>query len=106
MTGIQGFLVGILEEVPPQPHGNSGSRAVLIGDSKVVQDELVDAFMEKFVGDANPKKEPTLEEHDRLFHPDGFNPETDTCKFRDKLKQKDSVDLIYATSDVHHSGIE
>lgn len=106
MTGIQGFLAGILEEVPSHPHENSGSGAVLIPSCKVVQDELLNAFMEKFAWDAKPRKEPTLEEHDRQHHPGGFNPETDTCKFRDKLKQKDSVDLIYATSDVHHSGIE
>ena len=106
MAGIQGFLASILEEVPSKAHENCGSGAGLFCDSKVVQDALVEAFMEKFVGDAKPKKEPTLEEHDRQYHPGGFNPETETCEFREKLKQKDSVDLIYATSDVHHSGIE
>lgn len=106
MIGIQGFLAGILEEVPSQPHVNCGSVEVLVRSPKVAQDELVDAFMEKFASDAKPKREPTLEEHDRQHHPGGFNPETETCKFRENLKKKDSVDLIYATSDVHHSGIE
>lgn len=106
MTGIQGFLAGILEEVPSQPHVNSGSGMVLVRSPKVAQDELVEAFMEKFAADAKPRREPTLEEHDKQHHPGGFNPETETCKFREKLKKKDAVDLIYATSDVHHSGIE
>ena len=106
MTGIQGFLVGILEEVPSQPHLDSGLGAVLITAPKIAEDELVDAFGEKFAEDAKPKKEQTLEEHDKQHHPGGFDPATETCKFRENLKKKDSVDLIYATSDVHHSGIE
>ena len=106
MAGIQGYLVGILEEMPSLSCVNSGTGTVLVRSPKVAQDELIDAFMEKFAWDSKPRKEPTLEEHDRQHHPNGFNPETDTCKFREKLKQKDAVDLIYATSDVHHSGIE
>ena len=106
MAGIQGLLAGILDEVPSQPHKDSGSGAVLVRSQKVVQDELEEAFMEKFASDAKPKREPTLEEHDKQHHPGGFDPSTETCKFREKLKEKDSVDLIYATSDVHHSGIE
>ena len=53
MTGIQGFLAGILEEVPSQPHVNSGSGMVLVRSPKVAQDELVEAFMEKFAADAS-----------------------------------------------------
>lgn len=76
------------------------------GSPKVVQDELFLAFSEKVAEDRKPRRELTLAEHDKIEHPDGFNPKTDTCKFREKLKEKDSVDLIYATSDIHHTGIE
>lgn len=74
--------------------------------ARVVEDELFRAFAEKVAEDDKPKREPTLEEHDKQHHPDGFDPKTDTCKFREKMKEKDSVDLIYATSDVHQTGIE
>ena len=76
------------------------------GSPKVVQDELFLAFSEKVAEDRKPRRELTLAEHDKIEHPDGFDPKTDTCKFREKLKEKDSVDLIYATSDIHHTGIE
>ena len=75
-------------------------------EPKVVEDELVSAFSEKFTEDRKPRKQLTLEEHDKIEHPNGFDPNTMTCKFRENLKKKDAVDLIYATSDVHHSGIE
>lgn len=81
---------------------------------QTVEDELVDAFLSKASLDAaprnqkppQPKKEPTLEEHDRKHHPHGFDPEKNTCKFRERLKELDSADLIYATSDIHHSGLD
>jgi len=38
------------------------------------------------------KKEMTLEEHDKIHHPDGYDPETDTCKLRDDEKKEDSLD--------------
>ena len=97
MTGIQGFLACILEEVPSQPHVNSGSGTVLVRSQKVVQDELVEALMEKVAADAKPRREPTLEEHDRQHHPGGFNPETETCKFRENLKKK-----VYLSSALLH----
>lgn len=93
MTGVQALLFDELEGC----------------SSKVVEDELFDAFFEKFAEDGKPKKPQTLQEHDKQHHPHGFDPETMTCKFRDKMKKitpKDAVDLIYATSDVHMTGIE
>ena len=47
-------------------------------------------------GKAEVKKEtpPTpLEKHDRKYHPDGYE-EGDTCKYREKLKEGDQVDMI------------
>lgn len=93
MTSVQALLFDFLDEQP----------------SKVVEDELLSAFTDKFVEDKKPRKEPTLQEHDKAHHPEGFDPETMTCKFREKMKNvtpKDAVDLIYATSDIHMSGIE
>lgn len=103
--------------------------------SKPTEDEASNERGEKKIVNF-AKTEQTLQAHDRQHHPKGFNPKTMTCKFRDKLlselegKNKenpkgktpkaetsisskkpivfpsDAVDLIYATSDVHHSGIE
>lgn len=90
MIHVQELLFELLDEQP----------------SKMVEDELVTAFTDKI---GKKKKEPTLQEHDKQHHPNGFDPQTMTCKFREKMKQmtgKDAVDLIYATSDVHMSGIE
>lgn len=36
--------------------------------------------------------EQPIEEHDRIHHPDGFDPETDTCKLRDAKEREDSLD--------------
>lgn len=77
--------------------------------SKVAEDEVVDVFLEKFALDGKPKKPKTLQEHDKEVHGGHFDPKTMTCKFREKFKQltsADAADLIYATSDIHHSGIE
>ena len=93
MASIQTLLFEFLEDQP----------------SKVAEDELVDAFSEKISKSGKQKKEPTLQEHDKQHHPHGFDPETMTCKFREKMKKitpKDAADLIYATSDIHMSGIE
>lgn len=106
MTGIQGFLVGILEDIPSPPHLRCGLGTEYDCCPKAVEDELVDAFAEKFAEDGKPRRELTLAEHDKIEHPDGFDPETETCKFRERMKEKDSVDLIYATSDIHQSGLE
>ncbi|MBO6031915.1 MAG: hypothetical protein J6Q22_10780 [Prevotella sp.] len=37
-------------------------------------------------------KEKSLEEHDKEKHPHGFNPETDTCKFRERLSKETESD--------------
>jgi hypothetical protein len=59
---------------------------------KTVQDELVEALMgEAFAEDASPKDK-TLAEHDKEKHPQGFNPKTDTCKFRDRLSKETEAD--------------
>ena len=57
-------------------------------------------------GDEKEKRTPSLKEHDSVFHPDGFDPEHDTCKFREKMAKLDSVDKLYAVSDIHMSGID
>lgn len=93
MESVQTLLFELLDDSP----------------SKDVEDGLIDAFIEKFAEDGLPKKEQTLQEHDKQHHPDGYDPETMTCKFREKMKNltpKDAADLIYATSDIHMSGIE
>ena len=46
---------------------------------------------EAFAEDASPKDK-TLAEHDKEKHPEGFNPKTDTCKFREKLAQETEED--------------
>ena len=106
MTGIQGLLVGMLEDVPSPPHVYCGLGTEHDSYQRVVQDELFDAFSEKFTEDRKPRRELTLAEHDEIEHPNGFDPETETCKFRERMEEKDSVDLIYATSDIHQSGLE
>ena len=50
-----------------------------------------EALLEALVEDAAPK-DMTLEEHDRQHHPKGFNPETDTCKFRERLATETETD--------------
>ena len=50
---------------------------------------------EAYVSDAMPK-EKSLEEHDKEKHPHGFNPKTDTCKFRDRIAtetEEDKADI-------------
>lgn len=47
-----------------------------------------------------------LKEHDKQFHPHGFDPNKDTCKFRERLSKIDDVDQLYAVSDIHHTGID
>lgn len=46
---------------------------------------------EAHVADAMPK-EKSLEEHDKEKHPYGFNPKTDTCKFRDRIATETGED--------------
>ena len=47
----------------------------------------------------------TLEEHDRRFHPNGFDPNRDHCTFRDNLAKGDQADAIISdnTKDTHYS---
>ena len=54
---------------------------------KSAKDELIEALVE----DAAPKEQ-TLEQHDRQHHPRGFNPETDTCKFRERIATETETD--------------
>ena len=37
-----------------------------------------------------------LSQHDQRFHPDGFNPETDTCTFREHLDKTNNIDDLSA----------
>ena len=54
---------------------------------KTAQDSLYEALVE----DELPKDK-TLAEHDKERHPDGFNPETDSCKFREEMKKETETD--------------
>ena len=66
--------------------------------SKTAQDELVEVLLgESFVEDASPKDK-TLAEHDKEKHPDGFNPETDTCKFRERIATETEEDRADITN--------
>ena len=38
----------------------------------------------------------TLTEHDKVYHPDGYNPKEDKCNFRAMLKKNDNVDALVA----------
>lgn len=61
-------------------------------EAKTAQDELVEALLgEVYVEDASPKDK-TLAEHDKEKHPDGFDPETDTCKFRERIATETETD--------------
>ncbi len=55
--------------------------------AKTAQDSLYDAL----VADESPKDQ-TLEQHDKQHHPKGFNPETDTCKFRERITTETETD--------------
>lgn len=37
-----------------------------------------------------------LSQHDKRFHPNGFNPETDTCTFREQLDKTNNIDDLSA----------
>ena len=78
MTGIQGLLVGMLEDVPSPPHEFCGLGTEHDCYQRVAEDELLYAFAEKFAEDGKPRRELTLAEHDKIEHPDGFDPETET----------------------------
>lgn len=64
--------------------------------TKTAQDELVEALLDEVsVEDVSPKDK-SLAEHDKEKHPDGFNPETDTCKFRERIAtetEEDKADI-------------
>lgn len=60
-----------------------------------VRDLLLEglAKAERFVNDAGQDgsgspPEGSLQKHDEKEHPDGFNPETDTCKFRERIMEE------------------
>lgn len=36
----------------------------------------------------------SLNDHDRKYHPKGFNPETDTCEYRERMAKSDKVDEL------------
>ena len=38
----------------------------------------------------------TLTEHDKVYHPNGYNPKDDKCNFRAMLKKNDNVDALVA----------
>lgn len=38
----------------------------------------------------------TLTEHDKVYHPNGYDPKNDKCNFRDMLKKNDNVDALVA----------
>lgn len=59
-------------------------------DGMTVQDELIEALAWALDGE----EDMTLKEHDKRHHPEGFNPETDTCKFRERLQKKHDVDTL------------
>lgn len=92
------------------------SQMLLDADSpSIALDELGDVLYSAFTQDAAEDKGKgnlssiALQEHDKRVHGGNFDPNSMTCKFRDKLKeltQEDLADIIYATSDIHHSGIE
>lgn len=48
----------------------------------------------------------SLAEHDRVFHPDGFDPAHGSCKFRDQLRRLDEADRLVAFSDTHHADFD
>lgn len=53
-------------------------------ESKTVKDSLYEAL----VADESP----SLSEHDRVHHPNGFDPDTDHCTLRENLTREDEVD--------------
>ena len=57
------------------------------------------ADAEQFASAADDAVPTTLEEHDRRFHPDGFNPDTDRCTYRETLAEGDTVDIISTPDD-------
>ena len=68
------------------------------GDKTTMDEKVKDAFVERLEGegnvvlDADNDKGPTppkgsLQKHDEVKHPEGFDPETDTCKFREKIME-------------------
>ena len=55
---------------------------------------------------AKPTVSRSLAEHDRVFHPDGFDPAHGSCKFRDQLRRLDEADRLVAFSDTHHADFD
>lgn len=70
-----------------QKNGQADNEKVDEKPAKTAQDSLYEAL----VADESPKDK-TLAEHDKERHPNGFNPETDSCKFREELKKETETD--------------
>ena len=69
-------------------NGKDGNPIQQISSEKGVKDELYEALV---ADEALPDGQ-TLQEHDKRHHPKGFNPETDTCKFRERLATETETD--------------
>ena len=70
-----------------QENGQADNQKVDEKPERTAQDSLYEAL----VADESPKDK-TLAEHDKERHPNGFNPETDSCKFREELKKETETD--------------
>ena len=46
--------------------------------------------------DASPSNSVSLAEHDKRFHPNGFDPSKDRCKLREELAKGDEADMVWA----------
>ena len=53
--------------------------------------------------DAADKKQSSLEEHDKKFHPSGYKP-GGKCKFREKVAKTDEADRVKGSADVESKG--
>lgn len=67
------------------------------GEYVPTEDADIDMTGAAMAGWKNPKKpsfhKPTsLEQHDKHFHPNGFDPKKDHCRFRDEMAKKDKAD--------------
>lgn len=48
----------------------------------------------------------SLEEHDKKYHPEGFDPKSDSCSKRDGMAKKDGEDNVETSSAVSSEGSE
>lgn len=70
--------------------------AIALDEVSAVEDaSYFDGVKRHMVDQPVRKTRPSeLAAHDLHFHPDGFDPETDTCKFRERMAEKDDTDII------------